>query len=203
MFSLQKDHNFNSQWSKWFPCFLKIDSILLLSTEPFIYISQTQSIRCSAERYTYGILVLKSYRSSSGEICTSGTLRVKEKMHLAQGVGWKDTKCQSCNKPQSREDSDWTRRLGIERAGDEPREELGLVGESQFVIPWVASGVHRRYSGNNTTHIIYLERTNLTSCIQNSHRWTHQETKQPRKGERNKRTRIGGWRKEVYTHEGT
>lgn len=48
----------------------------------------------------------------------------------------------SCNKRQSREESDWTGRLGIERAGDEPREELELVGESHFVIPWMTSGAH-------------------------------------------------------------
>lgn len=106
----------------------------------------------------------------------------------------------SWNKRQSREESDWTGRSGIEGAGDESWEELELVGESRFVIPWMTSGAHWRYSGNNTTHIIYLERINLTSCIQNSHVWTHQETNSPEK-ERNKMMNSDWWVEErsLYT----
>lgn len=56
-------------------------------------------------------------------ICNTG--RVKENMHLAQGVGRKDTNVRAVTSHKAGEDSDWTRRLGIERAGDEPPRRAG------------------------------------------------------------------------------
>lgn len=102
------------------------NSIKLLSTQPLIYISQMQSIWCSVERCNYVILVLKSLWSSSEKTYTPMTLGGQmsvcsqpRERHMSVGRMEKRIKhVKRCNE-QQRKGSDWTRRSGVERAGDE------------------------------------------------------------------------------------